>query len=100
MMLNLSYMSNEMLLYTDEYHAKWSIRLVQDVFDFTELISQLSCMAEDIPSQREKIMIVSSDYRAKIAVNAFIRFCPSLDGLIFTADSIDEAYAFIRDLES
>jgi hypothetical protein len=99
-MLTLSYVSNETILYVDQNAIHWSIRLVQDVFDFTDLISHLSCLAENFPAYNEKVMIVSSDYRAQIAVNAFIRFCPPLDGRVFTANTLDEAYLSIKSLEN
>jgi hypothetical protein len=98
-MLNLSYVSEETILYTDDNDAQWSIRFVQDTLNFEALISQLSCLAEGFPSGHQKVVIVSGDYRAKIAVNAFIRFCPLLEGLVFTANTLDDAYALIKWLE-
>jgi hypothetical protein len=94
-MLQLSYIPSDTLQYVDSDQRQWTIRLVQDVVDFVELISQLTRLAEGFPSSQEKLMIVSSDYRAKVAVNAFIRFCPALDGLLHTADTLDEAEAYM-----
>lgn len=99
-MLNLSDVANDALLYVDRNRIQWSIRLVQNVLEFTDLISQLSDLAKSFPPFDEKVMIVSSDYRAKIAVNAFIRFCPALDGAVFTANTLDDAYMSIKALEN
>ncbi len=82
---------------TNQVH--WSVHQVQSMTELYQLISTLTELADESGAASahglRKVVIVTSDFRVNLAMNAFIRFYAQLDGMIFSARSVMEAYAII-----